>query len=251
MAKVRSPNYPAIPLGPALDAVRPALRNENRNKMSRAVLARHLGYTSLNGRALGKIGAVRAYGLLEGSGDELRISDDALTALTAPADSPDRQAALARLAQKPSLFQELRKDFPDTLPSEANLEYSLVKRGFTQMAAEKAAKSFLATMRLASGVTDNYNPSDEAEEGDEEGGYNDPPPPPPPPGKPRQVRIMEGERELTTGLLSRDASFRLIVSGTVGVKEIERLIKKLELDKEILADTQEDGDNPNDPDYLT
>jgi hypothetical protein len=44
------------------------------------------------------------------------------------------------------------------------------------------------------------------------------------------------ERVLTTGLLSKEANFRLIVSGPIGVKEIERLIKKLELDKEILAD---------------
>lgn len=47
---------------------------------------------------------------------------------------------------------------------------------------------------------------------------------------------MDGERELTTGLLSKDANFRLVVSGPIGVKEIERLIQKLELDKEILAD---------------
>jgi hypothetical protein len=38
---------------------------------------------------------------------------------------------------------------------------------------------------------------------------------------------MEGERELTTGMLAKDTSFRLIVSGNIGVKEIERLIKKL------------------------
>ena len=50
---------------------------------------------------------------------------------------------------------------------------------------------------------------------------------------------MHGERELATGLLSKDASFRLIVSGPVGEKEIDRLIRKLVLDKEILAD-QED-----------
>ena len=31
---------------------------------------------------------------------------------------------------------------------------------------------------------------------------------------------MEGERELTTGLLSMDASFCLLVRGQVGVKEI-------------------------------
>jgi hypothetical protein len=36
------------------------------------------------------------------------------------------------------------------------------------------------------------------------------------------------------------ASFRLVVTGKVGVKEIERLIQKLEIDKEILAD--QDGD---------
>jgi hypothetical protein len=56
---------------------------------------------------------------------------------------------------------------------------------------------------------------------------------------------MAGERELTTGLLAKDTSFRLIVTGNIGVKEIEPLIKKLELDKEILAD--EDG-APSDDD---
>jgi hypothetical protein len=33
-------------------------------------------------------------------------------------------------------------------------------------------------------------------------------------------------------------SFRLIVSGKIGVKEIERLIQKFEIDKEILADQE-------------
>jgi hypothetical protein len=60
---------------------------------------------------------------------------------------------------------------------------------------------------------------------------------------------MEGERELTTGLLSKGASFRLIVSGKIGVKEIERLIKKLELDKEILAEqeSETEGDEAAHP----
>ncbi len=45
------------------------------------------------------------------------------------------------------------------------------------------------------------------------------------------------------GLVSGAAgSSRLIVSGKVGVKEIERLIPKLEIDKEILADQEGDAD---------
>lgn len=64
---------------------------------------------------------------------------------------------------------------------------------------------------------------------------------PPPPDKTlKRAKLMDGERELTTGLLSKDASFRLIVGGNVGVKEIERLIKKLEFDKEILGDTPDE-----------
>jgi hypothetical protein len=97
---------------------------------------------------------VRAYGLLDGSGDELRISDDAVAALNAPDGSSERSTALGRLALKPTLFQELRKDFPDTLPSLENLKFSLVKRQFTPDAAEKAAKSYLATMNLVAGIPD-------------------------------------------------------------------------------------------------
>jgi hypothetical protein len=33
-----------------------------------------------------------------------------------------------------------------------------------------------------------------------------------------KVNLMAGERELTTGMLAKDASFRLIVTGNVGVK---------------------------------
>jgi len=39
-------------------------------------------------------------------------------------------------------------------------------------------------------------------------------------------------------MLAKEASFRLIVTGNIGVKEIERLIQKLEIDKEILADQE-------------
>jgi hypothetical protein len=42
------------------------------------------------------------------------------------------------------------------------------------------------------------------------------------------------------GLFKKNSRFRLIVTGNIGVKEIERLIKKLELDKEILADQDDE-----------
>lgn len=133
--------------------------------MSRLVLAKHLGYTSLNGRALGRIGAVRAYGLIDGSGDELRISDDAVTALASP-DKVNVQyrEAMERLAFKSQLFREIKQQYPATLPSEHNLSFWLVQRGFTQDAAGKAAGSFLATMRLVYDEPGTYNSPAELEE---------------------------------------------------------------------------------------
>lgn len=147
MAATRSPNYPALDLSAALEAIKPALRAEHRNKMSKEMLARHLGYTSLNGRALAKIGAVRAYGLIEGSGDEVRVSEDALHYLEAPPGAPDQAAVLMRCALRPAIFKEIATEF-STLPSEPNLRFWLIKRAYTPDAASKAAQSYLATMQL-------------------------------------------------------------------------------------------------------
>lgn len=147
MAVARSPNYPQIDLGAALDLIRTAYKAEGRNKMSRAVLASHFGYSSLNGRALAKIGAVRAYGLIEGREDDLRITPDAIDCLEAPEGSADRAGALARCAIRPSVFKEIAAEYP-TLPSEQNLRFHLIKKTYTADAAGKAAQNYLNTMRL-------------------------------------------------------------------------------------------------------
>jgi hypothetical protein len=164
MPKIRSPNYPVMDLGDALEAMRPVYKAEHRNKMSRETLAKHLGYTSLNGRALGKIGAVRAYGLVEGTGDALWVSDDTITVLMAPDDSRDRAEALKRRALHPALFQQIGIDESGHLPSETNLKYRLIKKGFTEEAASKAADRYLATMRLVEGAYPSYDSAENTED---------------------------------------------------------------------------------------
>lgn len=109
-----------------------------------------------SGPALGKIGALRAYGLIDGAGDELRITDDAVHAMMAPEGSSERSTAMLKLATQPKLFQDIRKDFP-TLPSADNLKFWLVKKQFASDAAEKAAKTYLSTMRLVDGGTQEYD----------------------------------------------------------------------------------------------
>ncbi|MDX2275014.1 MAG: hypothetical protein NW206_06140 [Hyphomonadaceae bacterium] len=176
----RSPNYPSMDLGAALAAIEPAYKGEHRNRMGRLTLAKHLGYNSLNGRALAKIAAVRAYGLIEGQGDEVKVSEDAIDALMAPKGSGERVTALTRCALRPSLFKEIATEFA-TLPSETNLSYWIIKKGFTPDAAGRAAKNYLNTMRLVADPNATYNPASSDDEAED---YVDLAPPAPSAGKP-------------------------------------------------------------------
>jgi hypothetical protein len=64
-------------------------------------------------------------------------------------------------------------------------------------------------------------------------------------GKPpvfaEQVRTLATEREWLRGPLSKDTSYRLIVTGDLGPKDIGKLIKLLQAQKAVLDDTDEEG----------
>ena len=48
--------------------------------------------------------------------------------------------------------------------------------------------------------------------------------------------IVGNDRTLLAGMLSHTTSFRITVRGPVGTKELDILIQKLQLDREILAE---------------
>jgi hypothetical protein len=56
---------------------------------------------------------------------------------------------------------------------------------------------------------------------------------------------MNKEREYLRGLLSRDTSYRLLVSGNIGPKELGKMIKMLQAQKAILEDDT-DKEEPDD-----
>ena len=134
----------------------------------------------------------------------------------------------------------------DRPPNAVCLDDLVLKHKFNDKAAPIFLKVYDDTIAFAGLTTsDKITSVDEDKEGEDEGDDIDPADgsrddtPPRHPLWQKELKIMASERELTTGLLAKDASFRLIVTGKIGVKEIERLIKKLELDKEILAESDE------------
>jgi hypothetical protein len=243
----RSPSFPFISLGTAVERLIAFEEYFKRHPAPADKVGLAWEMKADSSQALQTVAALKAFGLVEvqrpPDGSALIVvSDDGRTYLRAQQESIKAQV-LRRAAVRPKLISSYwHKWGADRPPDPVCLDDLVLKGNFTEDGAGKFLKVYDQTIALAGLAETDKN---EAEEPSSEGlddGENDAkqePPPPPPPPKPER-RIMEGERELTTGLLSKGTSFRLIVSGKIGPKEIDRLIKKLEIDKDILAEPHDD-----------
>jgi hypothetical protein len=206
--------------------------------------------------------ALRYFGLLEyqgaGAARQIVVSDEGRKYLRAQQEETKREVIKAAALRPKQIAHFWNLWGVDRPANPACLDDLVLKSGFSEVGAREFLKVYDATIAYA-GLSDSdkitansgieagaASEMDDMDNGDK--GESPPPfvPPPPPPVQRQKAKLMEGERELTTGLLSKRASFRLIVTGHVGEKEIERLIKKLELDKEILADASNDDDSEDD-----
>jgi hypothetical protein len=248
----RSPAYPGISLKEAIAKAEALYKQEGKYPapMPSAFAAWGFSIKSSGGRETRA--ALRYFGLITIEGDnetgKVKLTDDALRVLLdTREDQTEKQAIIRRLALNPAIHAKLFKLYPDGIKSEASVAHDLVfADGYNKSAADELVAEFRETADYAKlfqpATILDKPPTDERE--------SDPPvvsrvvspavgavvQTQPPAYQGRQVRIMEGERELLTGLLSKGANFRLVVQGHIGVKEIETLIKKLEIDKEILAE---------------
>src|SRR5262245_49925009 len=113
--KSRSPNYPAIPLGEAVAIAQTLRAKEGDHTFLADVAAGHLGYSPRSSGWLQKLGALKAFGLLEDVGSEvgrrLKISPLGRVILIAPRGSPSRATALGDAMWKPAQHQVLREKF--------------------------------------------------------------------------------------------------------------------------------------------
>jgi hypothetical protein len=250
----RSPSFPFIPLRIAIERLAAFEEYHKRAAVPPDRVGPSWGMKTNTSQAQQTLAALRAYGLLEmrltPEGRRVMISEDGRIYLRAQQDSV-KQEVLRRAALRPKQIQKYWHDWGTGRPKDAACLDALVVQGggFSEDGAEKFLKVYDDTIAYAGLAESDKKESDEtggtvelydAGEEDDTAPIQTPKPVPSTRSS-GKVRLMESERELTTGLLSKDANFRLIVSGHVGVKEIERLIQKLQFDKEILADQDEEG----------
>jgi hypothetical protein len=245
----RSPAFPAIPLGEAVDKLVTLEKTFGRHPAP---------YDKVGSMAWGLkqagdyVAALRYYGFVEYVGKtearQIAITEAGRNLLRVQQESV-KQKLLREAALRP---KEIAKFWSlwgaDRPPDAVCIDELTLRNGFSDRGAPLFLRTYDGTIAYGklgesdrittdSAVAGHGNDAASAEE-------IDPPerivvrkPSPPRKG----VTVMDDEREWTTGLLSKETSFRLIVSGPIGVREIDRLIRKLELDKEILADEGEEA----------
>lgn len=156
MAKARSPGYPAIGLKEAIEKVKLVYAKEYQNKVPRKVVAEHMGYGSLSGASLPVLAALNKFGLLDGRGDETRVSDRALAIIAHEPGAPERLAAIREAADEPALFVELDGKFPAGKASDAAIRSYLLTSKYLPEAADTAIRAYRETKQLVDAESRDY-----------------------------------------------------------------------------------------------
>ncbi len=155
MAKLRSPNYPAISLPEAVSEIQKIWDEEKRTPVPADVLSKAMGYTSLSGPVRTKVAALRKYGLLEQQGLLYKLSDSALHILHAE-DMSERQQALQAAALRPELFRELHASHSEASDN-ALKSHLILHKKFSDAGARQFIKAFRETMSLANPSKAGYD----------------------------------------------------------------------------------------------
>jgi hypothetical protein len=139
----KSPRAPTIPLDEAIERVMKAYDKERLHPAPTDVVAQNLGYKGASsGSALSAMASLRYYGLLERPSDGLlAVTKDVEALKFAPEDSLKRSLILGFL-RRPALFAELLEKYSTGLPSDANLKYDLIQRGFLPASASDVVSVF-------------------------------------------------------------------------------------------------------------
>ena len=156
----RSPSYPPLSLREAVDRVERLYNEIGAHPTSREVVAKGLGYSGISGASATTIGALNKFGLIEGRGDEIRVSDRAM-AILHPHTPEERITALKEAAMEPELFREIGERFPGKPPSDDLLKNYLIRNKFLPQAVDAAIFAYRETIEFVQSLGGGYDLADD------------------------------------------------------------------------------------------
>jgi hypothetical protein len=162
--RVRSPNYPGLSLPEAIQRIHSLYKAQHTHAAPREIIAKGIGYNSLNGASATAISAIGKYGFLEKSGEGFKLSERAMS-IIAPHNPAEKAEALKAAAMEPKLFADLFERFPPPLPNDEVLRNYLIRAGFAPSAVSPAVLAYRETIDLVDREAPGYPVASPAPEG--------------------------------------------------------------------------------------
>jgi hypothetical protein len=146
----KSPRAPSIDLQEAIDAALKIYEKERRHPAPTEVVAQDIGYKNANnGKALAVLASLRYFGLVEKPSDgHLAVTKSVEEYKFAPSEAMRSDLQL-RWVQSPQIFSELLAKYPTGLPSDANVRFDLIGRGFSPESADSVLLVFKRSVEFA------------------------------------------------------------------------------------------------------
>lgn len=144
-----SPRSPSLLLDEAIGRVEKMYKAEGRHPAPLEVAMKHIGYSGKNGAALQAVASLGYWGMVERPKDGfLRVTKEVEDYLFTP-DERHKQDLLVHFLKKPALFASLLEQYRDRLPSDANIKYDLIQRGFIPASAESCVNVFKKSIEFS------------------------------------------------------------------------------------------------------
>lgn len=156
--RVRSPAYPSVPLGEAIERARALYEREKRALVPLSVAMGHWGYGESSSAGARMIAALKQFGLLEdmGSGGarKVRLTDLAIRILLDQRQD-QRAAAVQEAALRPKLYSDLWTRYEGHMPSDENLKsYLMIERNFNDGSVSSVVSDYRTTIEYAGLLSD-------------------------------------------------------------------------------------------------
>lgn len=164
MGKMRSPNYPAIGLGTAVELIKKLWGKEKKTPVNSSVAATAIGYKGLSGPSRTALAGMKKFGLLDEDNAGLRVSLLAMDILHASSEE-DRLVALRKAALQPALFGQMVRTHGHA-SDDALRSYLITKLNFSETGAKVFIEAFRDTIGFAKLDDPEYSIEDTSEDGE-------------------------------------------------------------------------------------
>lgn len=238
--RTRSPRFPSQNLQDSLRLIKLVYDGVHRSPIDAETAYRLMGFSGKTGTSAKALATLRQYGLIEGMGENTRVTDLAL-AILEPASEEERARSIFTASRRPEVFGSVLERFDQRVPQadEPIRAYLIRDLGFQKNSSDELIRVMRETLQFAESEQLEVTTSDargESKATSEASGLSQSVP-----LERQDVTALSGAKlpsQSASIPLTRECHAELSIYGPLNERAIRNLIRAIEL----LADVWEDGD---------